>query len=122
MINLMTKKLNKKGFTLAELLVVVAIIAVLVAIAIPVFGAATKKAEFTADLANVRASYAEAVVDGMSAAGFDGTVTVTKAKLEENVKNSKVTTTAHSYTVTHNNDSSLTATVDVDDDVTISAS
>ena len=31
------KKTNKKGFTLAELLVVVAIIAVLVAIAIPIF-------------------------------------------------------------------------------------
>ena len=31
------KKNNKKGFTLAELLIVVAIIAVLVAIAIPVF-------------------------------------------------------------------------------------
>ena len=32
-------KTNKKGFTLAELLIVVAIIAVLVAIAIPVFTA-----------------------------------------------------------------------------------
>ena len=33
----MKTKKNKKGFTLAELLIVVAIIAVLVAIAIPVF-------------------------------------------------------------------------------------
>ena len=33
----MFKKLNKKGFTLAELLIVVAIIAVLVAISIPIF-------------------------------------------------------------------------------------
>ena len=31
-------KINRKGFTLAELLIVVAIIAVLVAVAIPVFG------------------------------------------------------------------------------------
>ena len=31
------KQTNRKGFTLAELLIVVAIIAVLVAIAIPVF-------------------------------------------------------------------------------------
>lgn len=31
-------KINRKGFTLAELLIVVAIIAVLVAVAIPIFG------------------------------------------------------------------------------------
>ena len=33
----MMKKVNKKGFTLAELLIVVAIIAVLVAISTPIF-------------------------------------------------------------------------------------
>ncbi|WP_205508076.1 type IV pilin protein [Eubacterium pyruvativorans] len=33
----MKTKVNKKGFTLAELLIVVAIIAVLVAISIPIF-------------------------------------------------------------------------------------
>lgn len=52
-------KNNKKGFTLAELLVVVAIIAVLVAIAIPVFSGATDKAKQAADDANIRAAYAE---------------------------------------------------------------
>ena len=42
----MMKKLkNKKAFTLAELLIVIAIIAVLVAIAIPVFNAQLDKAE-----------------------------------------------------------------------------
>lgn len=51
-------KNNKKGFTLAELLVVVAIIAVLVAIAIPVFNGATEKAAKAADDANYRAAYA----------------------------------------------------------------
>lgn len=48
------KKLNKKGFTLAELLIVVAIIAVLVAIAIPIFMNSLAKAEKAAENANVR--------------------------------------------------------------------
>ena len=56
----MLKKLqNKKGFTLMEMLIVVAIIAVLVAIAIPVFNGALTKAKEAADVANVRATYAE---------------------------------------------------------------
>ena len=37
-------KKSRKGFTLAELLIVVAIIAVLVAVAIPVFGNQLEKA------------------------------------------------------------------------------
>lgn len=53
------KKTNKKGFTLAELLVVVAIIAVLVAIAIPIFTSQLEKAKEATDLANLRAAYAE---------------------------------------------------------------
>ena len=52
-------KEHRKGFTLAELLIVVAIIAVLVAIAIPVFTAQKHKAEVAVDQANLRAYYAE---------------------------------------------------------------
>ena len=56
----MMKKLqNKKGFTLMEMLIVVAIIAVLVAIAIPVSNGALTKSKEAADVANVRATYAE---------------------------------------------------------------
>ena len=54
----MSKFKSQKGFTLAELLVVVAIIAVLVAVAIPVFSASQKKAKLAADHAAIRDAYA----------------------------------------------------------------
>ena len=55
-----TRKLMKQGFTLAELLIVVAIIAVLVAVAIPVFSAQLLKAKQATTLANFRSAKAEA--------------------------------------------------------------
>ncbi len=58
------KRMNeKKGFTLAELLIVVAIIAVLVAVAIPVFTAQLAKARESTVAANLRSAYASATVD-----------------------------------------------------------
>lgn len=53
------KKQSKKGFTLMELLIVVAIIAVLVAIAIPLFTNQLEKAREATDMANLRSAYAE---------------------------------------------------------------
>ena len=60
------KRNNKKGFTLAELLIVVAIIAVLTAIAIPVFGTQLEKSRQATDLANIRSAYAEAMAEAIS--------------------------------------------------------
>lgn len=51
----MLKRKNKKGFTLAELLIVVAILAVLVAIAVPLFVGALNDAEQRTLDANKRA-------------------------------------------------------------------
>ena len=67
------KKLNKKGFTLAELLIVVAIIAVLVAISIPIFTAQLNKAKYAADEANARSIYAEMVADYLANGGSHST-------------------------------------------------
>lgn len=61
---------NKKGFTLAELLIVVAIIGVLVAVSIPIFTAQLEKSREATDLANVRSAYAELMADYLD---WDGT-------------------------------------------------
>ena len=62
----MFKKLNnKKGFTLMEMLIVVAIIAILIAIAIPTFSSAMEKAREAADIANIRSAYAQAMADSL---------------------------------------------------------
>ena len=60
------KKLNAKGFTLAELLIVVAIIAVLVAVSIPVFTAQLEKSREETDIANLRSAYAIASTDALT--------------------------------------------------------
>lgn len=57
------EKLNKKGFTLAELLIVVAIIAVLVAVSVPVFNSKLERAREATDIANMRAAKAAVAAD-----------------------------------------------------------
>ena len=54
-----TNKRRGRGFTIMEMLIVIAVIAVLAAIAIPVFSSSLHKAKVAADIANVRAYYAE---------------------------------------------------------------
>lgn len=54
----MKKLTNKKGFTLMEMIIVVAIIAVLAVITIPTLTGNTKKAEKAADAANLRSAKA----------------------------------------------------------------
>ena len=78
------KKNNNKGFTLAELLIVVAIIAVLTAIAIPVFTTQLEKSREATDQANLRSAYAEQMTklltwDGQTAIP-DMTVTAKQAQ------------------------------------------
>ena len=69
----MLNRKNKKGFTLAELLIVVAIIAVLVAIAVPLFVGALDKAENAVLQANERSLKGMAVTEILTSSGKDGT-------------------------------------------------
>jgi len=68
---------DKKGFTLAELLIVVAIIGVLVAISIPIFMGQMNKAKYGADEANARSIYSILAADYLTNEG-NNTATVTK--------------------------------------------
>ncbi len=73
------KKTNKKGFTLAELLIVIAIIAVLIAIAIPTFSGALRNARLQTDHANIRSAYAMVMTANMMGGldtNDDGTIDV----------------------------------------------
>lgn len=57
----MQKANNQKGFTLVELMVVVVILGILVAIAVPVYNSVTERAQVNACRANLR------TIDGMDA-------------------------------------------------------
>jgi len=122
------KRNSKKGFTLAELLIVVAIIAVLIAIMFPVFGAQLDKARAAAELANVRAQYSELVATKMLGEGDSLTtdpvfeIEISQAELEAAKQYGDKTVIAldndaHTVTVTYNG--KYNGTFKVDEDVTL---
>ena len=89
---------NKKGFTLAELLIVVAIIAVLVAIAIPIFSSQLEKSREAVDAANIRSAYAEVSAnvlteEGAITAKQEGNVTINAVEATDTTMTATVTLT-----------------------------
>lgn len=71
----MKKLMNKKGFTLMEMLIVVAIIVILVAISVPTFTANLDESRKAVDDANARAARSAAVIYVMDKTFTAGSVT-----------------------------------------------
>lgn len=104
----MKRLVNKKAFTIMEMLIVVAIIAVLVAIAIPTFNGALTKSKEAADVANLRANYAEQTVKYLTGDSddFPATGDALKDELKEDLNDDTKltvtpTTAGDSYTITY---------------------
>lgn len=67
------KKMKRSGgFTLIEMLIVVAIIAILVIVSIPMVSSSLDKAKKATDAANVRAAKAAAMIEYMMSEDTDG--------------------------------------------------
>ena len=71
------KKLDRKGFTLAEMLIVMAVVVVLAAAAIPAVGNQVETARETNDLDMIRAAYVDAFAQAATDYA-DGTLTAAK--------------------------------------------
>ena len=70
------KKLNKKGFTIVELVIVIAVIAILAGVMIPTFGGIIKTANASAEMQKVAAAYKEAYALALA----DGAITDDESK------------------------------------------
>ncbi len=86
-------RFRKQGFTLAELLIVIAVIAVLTAVAIPAFSAMQEKGRESTDAANIRSLYLQVMTAVVSAGGdvnADGADRITLKQKKDGWQNENI--------------------------------
>ena len=114
------KKTNKKGFTIVELVIVIAVIAILAAVLIPTFANVVEKANISAALQGGRNAYtaimAETNATWTNVTAVDGTTHVVKASsidLDDYIKDISSASfdgTAKTITVTTSTNVTVTIT------------
>ena len=101
------KKMNKKGFTITELVIVIAVIAILAGVMIPTFSGIVKKAQISAEQQNVTSAFKDAyaqalLTDGEIAADEEATSGGYTFKFGANAATCEITagndTSKYSYT------------------------
>lgn len=104
------KKSNKKGFTIVELAIVIAVIAILAAVLIPTFSNVVEKANESACLQEARNNYTDIYARDISDGVIDGkegntAISVTDSNVTYVVEasgNITYTYTKNGYTATYN--------------------
>ncbi len=79
------KKMNKKGFTIVELVIVIAVIAILAAVLIPTFSGIVDKANKSAALQEARNAYTELYADDIQDGVIDVAINGTAITLDTDV-------------------------------------
>ncbi len=117
--NLRKKMKKQGGFTLVEMLIVVAIIAILVAVSIPLVNSSLEKARRATDAANERAAKAAATIEYLTAETPITDITTYKYDAAAGILKASDETVAGYGKCSAHKDGVLEVTITVDGDVTI---
>ena len=93
------RKTNKRGFTIVELVIVIAVIAILAAVLIPTFSNLVKKANRSADIQLVRNMNMALQVDGAAIKTYDTAYDALKAAAAAGYDLTKITTSDKENTI-----------------------